>query len=381
MAPSNTEYSTNPLLSQDEFRAALREEAQIAVRSVLETAMREELTVLLQAELYARTATRRGRRNGYYHRDLVTAVGPLPNVKVPRDRAGRYETWVFERFARYQSEIVETLTGMFFGGVSQSQVGPVIEPLLGRSPSASAVSRLAHDLEGECAAWRERPLQAHYRVIYLDGVYFPILHDGKKDETPLLVAVGVDEQGRKEVLGVSVAGAETADAWQNVVEDLKRRGVEQVDLFVTDGEAGLIGVLGRSFPATPRQRCITHKERNVLAKIPSRRKKEVAAVLKGIFAQPSRAEALAQAEAFRVRYEQVYPEAVACLERDLDDCLTFHDFPRELWRHIRTNNALEGLFHTIRQRTNKMGAFRNETSCVLIVYAVIQSIRFHRITV
>lgn len=381
MAPSNTEYSTNPLLSQDEFRAALREEAQIAVRCVLETAMREELTVLLQAELYARTATRRGRRNGYYHRDLVTAVGPLPNVKVPRDRAGRYQTSVFERFARYQSEIIDTLTRMFFGGVSQSQVGPVMEPLLGVSPSASAVSRLAHDLEGECAAWRERPLQRHYRVIYLDGVYFPILHDEKKDETPLLVALGVDAQGRKEVLSVSVAGAETADAWQSLVDDLKRRGVEQVDLCVTDGDAGLISVLERTFPTTSRQRCLTHKERNVLAKVPPRRKKEVAAALKGIFAQPTRAEALAQVEAFRLRYEHVYPEAVACLARELADCLTFYDFPRELWRHIRTNNALEGLFHTIRQRTNKMGAFRNETSCVLMVYAVIQTIRFHRITV
>ncbi len=383
MAPSTTEYSTNLLLSQDEFRAALREEAQIAVRCVLETAMQEELTVLLQAELYARTATRRGRRNGYYRRDLVTAVGPLPDVKVPRDRAGRYQTSVFERFARYQSEIIDTLTAMFFGGVSQRQVGPVVEPLLGVSPSASAVSRLAHDLEGECAAWRERPLQSHYQVIYLDGVYFPILHGDKKDETPLLVALGVDERGRKEVLSVSVAGAETADAWQGVVDDLKQRGVQQVDLLLTDGDAGLIGVLERSFPATPRQRCITHKERNArsVARVPARRKKEVAAALKGIFAQSSRDEALAQAEAFSVRFAQVYPEAVACLQRDLADCLTFYDFPRALWRHIRTNNALEGLFHTVRQRTNKMGAFRNETSCMLIVYAVIQNIRFHRITV
>jgi transposase-like protein len=379
MTLSSTEYSTNPLLSQDEFRTALREEAQIAVRCVLESAMREELSILLQAEPYVRTATRRGRRNGFYRRDLVTAVGPLPSLRVPRDRAGRYQTAVFERFARYQSEIIDTLTGMFFGGVSQTHVGPVIKPLLGMTPSASAVSRLAHDLEGECAAWRERPLQAHYRVIYLDGVYFPILHGEQKDETPLLVALGVDEQGRKEVLNVSVAGAESVDAWQGVVDDLKRRGVQQVDLLVTDGDAGLIGVLERSFPATLRQRCITHKERNVLAKVPSRRKKEVAAALKGIFAQSSREEAQAQAEAFGVRFGQVYPEAVACLERDLADCLTFYEFPRELWKHIRTTNILEGLFHTVRQRTNKMGAFRNEASCVLIVYAVIQSVRFHRI--
>lgn len=185
----------------------------------------------------------------------------------------------------------------------------------------------------------------------------PILHDEKKDETPLLVALEVEDQGRKEVLSVSVAGAETADAWQGGIDDLKRRGVQQVDLWVTDGDAGLIGVLERGFPATPRQRCITHKERNVLAKVPPRRKKEVAAALKGVFAQPTRAQALEQVEAFRVRYEHVYPEAVTCLERDLPDCLTFYDFPRELWRHIRTNNALEGLFHTSASARTKWARF------------------------
>ena len=381
MSPSRTEYITNPLLDADEFRTALRQQAQVVIRCVLESAMQAELTVLLQAAPYVRTDHRRGQRNGTYQRDLVTAVGRLPNLRVPRDRSGEYQTQVFERFARYQNEITDTLTGMFLGGVSQSRVGAVVEPLLGEAPSANTVSRLAHDLQTECDTWRQRPLQAHYRIIHLDGVYFPVMHEQKKDEIPLLVALGVDDQGGKEVLSVTVAGEESAAAWETVLEDVKRRGVQTVDLFVTDGDTGLIETLKRAFPSTRRQRCVVHKERNVLAKVPARAKKEIGAALTGLFAQPSREEALTQAEAFHARYAQDYPEAVACLERDLDDCLTFYNFPPTWWRHIRTNNCLEGLFHTIRQRTNKVGAFRNEASCLLIVCMTIQSIRFHRVTV
>ncbi len=180
MTPSNTDYTTIALLDQEEFRAALRQEAKFAVRCVLEQAMCEELTALSQALPFERAITRTGRRNGYRTRDLIAPLGLLEDLRVPRDRSGAYQTKVFDRFARYQSDIIETLTSMFFQGVSQTKVGQVIEPLLEVAPSASTISRLAHDLESECNEWRTRELKAHYRVIYLDGVYFPILHEGKK---------------------------------------------------------------------------------------------------------------------------------------------------------------------------------------------------------
>lgn len=178
------------------------------------------------------------------------------------------------------------------------------------------------------------------------------------------MALGVGDQGQKEVLGWMVAGVESTEAWQNLIDDLKRRGVQQVDLLVTDGDEGLISFLERSFPSTRRQRCVTHKERSVLAKIPARTKSQVAAALKDVFAQSSRELALGQAEAFRARSEKVYPEAVTTLWRDLEDCLTLYTLPRAMWKYIRTTNVLEGLFHTIRQRTTKIGAFQNETSCI-----------------
>lgn len=177
-----------------------------------------------------------------------------------------------------------------------------------------------------------------------------------------------------------IGAAESAVAWQSLLDDLKRRGVTTVDLFVSDGGEGLISALERSLPQSPRQRCWTHKLRNVLAKIPKRTKQEVAAALKGITTQDSRDKAREHVQAFIARYEAIYPEAVAGLQRDLEACFTFYDFPKTLWRHIKTTNAIEGLFHTLRQRANKIGAFRNEASCILIVYASIQAIRFNRVT-
>ena len=373
--------TTVRLPSQEEFRTALREETRLAVRVMIESVMQEELTQFLQAAPYQRKEGRAGYRNGCYGRDLVTSAGVLTDLRVPRDRAGQFQTQVFERFQRYEPEVSAAIAAMFVAGVSQGRVAEVTRPLLGAAPSASSVSRIVHDLQTVCDAWRKRPLLEHYRVILIDGVYFPIVHGQKADETPLLVALGVDLEGQKSVIGLMIAGEESTDAWQNLFDDLKQRGVKRVDLFATDGDEGLIGVLERTFPHTPRQRCTNHKMRNVLAKVPKRDKREVAGALKGIFAQQSREEAGLQAQAFRARYETIYPEAVTCLERDMEACLTFFDFPKSMWKHIRTTNAIEGLFHTIRQRTNKVGAFRNENSCILIVYSTIQSIHLNKVAV
>jgi len=168
------QYTMMAPLSQADFHTALRSQVRAAVRSLLETVMEEELAALLQAQAYERSPRRTGRRNGRCTRDLVTPAGVLSDLQVPRDREGHFRTQGFDRFVRYQSEVVDSIVAMFFGGVSESQVGRVTAPLLGMAPSASTVSRLAHGLEGECEAWRQRPLQAHYRVAYADGVYFPI---------------------------------------------------------------------------------------------------------------------------------------------------------------------------------------------------------------
>jgi transposase-like protein len=234
--------------SQAEFHEWLYQLIRAPTGLVLEAVMRQELNDFLNALPGERTEERRGYRNGYYERDLVTGIGKLEAVQVPRDRAGGFETKVFEQYQGNDTAVNAAITEMFLKGVSTGKVAAVTEKLMGVSPSASTVSRLAHNLEAECEGWRNRPLQAHYPVIYLDGVYFPIVHEGKADQTALLVALGVREDGTKEVLAVEVGGEESEASWTELLQNLKKRGVEQIDLVVTDGDAGLISALGKNFP-------------------------------------------------------------------------------------------------------------------------------------
>src|SRR5579884_3437398 len=198
---STPESTPSALPEQEDFRQHLRRLAVSAVQILIEQVMREELEECLGASWGECTPTRRGYRNGSYSRDLVTPTGRIEDLKVPRDRAGEYQTQVFERYNRYEPEVAEALTQMFVSGTSTHKVGKVAEKLMGVTPSASAVSRLNQTLTEQYEAWRDRPLPAHYRVVYLDGIHFTVRHGEKTDSTMILTALGVDLEGSREVLG------------------------------------------------------------------------------------------------------------------------------------------------------------------------------------
>lgn len=266
---------------------------------------------------------------------MVTEQGdlaPLQDLKIPRDRAGQFQTQLFERYQRNDPAITEGIAQMFFGGVSQQKVAKVLEPLVGATPSASPVSRVAHVLDSECEKWRTRKLKSHYKVVYFDGVYFPILHQGQRAQTAVLVALGVDGLGEKEVLAIKVGGEESLDSWSELMADLKRRQVESSIELV--GDAGLIGAFGRAFPKAKRQRCLTHKVKNVISYLPNKHKKEVSQPLAGMFAQVEERKAREHFAAFKLKYEKDYPEAVKCLEEDWEACLTYYQFPKAMQKSI-----------------------------------------------
>ena len=171
-------------------------------------------------------------------------------------------------------------------------MGKVAENLLGVAPSASTVSRLNQTLTEQYEAWRARSLQAHYRVIYLDGIHFTVRHGSKTDATMILTALGVDLEGSREVLALRASAEESKEGWSALLQDLRTRGVSQMDLIVTDGHEGLLAAVADLFPATLRQRCLVHKQRNVLSAIPKREQQEVTTELSGIFKQEKREEAL-----------------------------------------------------------------------------------------
>ena len=378
---SNGEQPAPGLPDQQEFRQYLRELARSAMRMMLEGVMREELDALIGVGWGESSPKRKGYRNGYYPRALVTTSGRIEDLNVPRDREGQFHTQVFERYRRYEPQVAEALTEMFVAGASTHKVGAVAQTLLGVAPSASAISRLNQDLEQQFKAWRERPLQAHWRILYLDGIHFDVRHGDQVDAIMILTALGVDLAGNKEVLALRACAEEDKEGWLCVLQDLRTRGAIQMDLIVTDGHDGLLAAVKDLFGATPRQRCLLHKQRNVLNAVPRRVRHGVEAELVGIWAQTTKEGALTQLAAFKAKYGQLYPEAVRSLAEEEDKTLTFYDFPQTMYRYIRTTNAIESLFSNVRQRTDQIDVFTTEMSCLTIVWATIESIALRKIPV
>jgi putative transposase len=378
---TTTEPSSSKMPTQEDFHHYLRAEIRTATRIVMEEVMREELSGFLGASWGETSVERKGYRNGSYPRDLITATGRIEDLSVPRDREGQFHTQAFERYSRYEPQVAAALTEMFVSGTSTHKVGEVAQTLMDEAPSASAISRLNQTLTQQFEAWRERALQPHWRVVYLDGIHFKIRHGGKCDTSIILTALGVDLEGKKEVLARRPCAEEDKEGWLSVLQDMRTRGAIQVDLMVTDGHDGLLAAVGELFSATPRQRCLVHKQRTIMRAIPRREREEVQAELTGIWKQEQKEDALLNLHAFKAKYAQRYPEAVRSLAEDEEHLLTFYAFPPAMYRHIQTTNAIEGFFSNVRQRTDQIDTFTTEMSCLTIVWAVMQAIRFHKIAV
>jgi len=376
-----SESSTSHPPAPEEFHQYLRAQIRDATRTVMEHVMREELERFVGAAWGEHTPERKGYRNGFYTRDLGTTSGPIEDLGVPRDREGEFQTQVFDHYNRYEQQVAEGLTQMFVSGTSTHKVGAVAQTLLGVTPSASAVSRLNRSLTEQFETWRERPLLAHYRILYLDGVHFTVRHGTQTDSTIILTALGVDLEGNKDVLALRACAEEDQDGWSCLLQDVCNRGVKEIDLIVTDGHDGLLAAVGSLFAATPRQRCVVHKQRNVLNAIPHRERKEIGAELGEIFKQEKKEDALLNLAAFKAKYHKRYPEAIRSLCEDEEHLLTFYAFPPVMHRYIRTTNAIESFFSHVRQRTDQIDAFTTETSGVTIVWAVMQDIHVPRIPV
>lgn len=373
-------HKLTPAERQATLHELFQERLRLNIRHTLITILEEEVNEFVQAALYQRTPQRKDYRNGYYERDLVTTAGEIEELSVPRTRNG-FRTELFARYQRRQAELDEAILDMFVKGVSMEQVGNVVETLTGTHPSPSTVSRVFHTLEDEFEGWKNRSLKTHYVYAYADGTYFTVIYDKTGCKMPILAVVGIDESGCREVLAFSVGERENQMAWEALLDNLKERGVARVDLWITDGNQAMLNAIDLKFVASQRQRCIKHKMDNVLGYVPEKQHDQIKPELKAIFYRTSREKADQEAAAFIAKYEQIYPTAVACLKRDLDDCLTFYSFPEKHWKYIRTSNIIERLFGEVKKRSHKMAAaFRNEDSCLLMFYAVIRSLNLRRIS-
>jgi transposase-like protein len=366
---------------QAQIGELLQERLRLAIKYTLIEILEEEVAAFVNAAPYQRSAERTDYRNGHYERDLGTSVGVIEDLPVPRTRQG-FQTELFEQYHRRQAELDDAICRMFVFGASDVQVGQVVEALTGDTLSPSAVSRVFHSLEGEFESWKQRKLQAHYLYLFADGTYFSVIYDAEGCKMPILAIVGIDAEGRREVLAFAVGERENQKAWEDLLEDLKKRGVEKVDLWITDGNQAMLNAIGNKFPTSKRQRCIKHKMDNVLGYVPEKQQESVRQELRAIFYQDSRQKADQELAAFVAKYEPIYPSAVACLKRDQEAALTFYSFPAKHWKFIRTTNIIERLFDEVKKRSHKMAsAFRNENSCLLLFYAITRSLKLRRISV
>lgn len=342
------------------------------LKTLIETALEEELTRYLGCSRYARTPGRKGWRNGYYTRDLVTERGVIERIRVPRARAGGFQRELFARYQRRRKKVDLLIRKLFFLGASTREVGQALELLLGCKPSASTVSRVVAQIDAQVKAYHERKLEDKYVCLFLDGVTMTIKEAPQGKKRTVLVAYGITKEGVRELIDYRVAQSESAGEWEKFLNSLYRRGLtgSRLGLITTDGSRGALAAVDMVYPDVQRQLCWVHKLRNVESHLKEGQKAECLAQAQEIYRADTRREALAAWQRWRARWEGEAPKAVACLEKDLEALLTFLKLPKEQHRIVRTTNYIERLFEEVRRRTRRMGAFANRPSCDRILYGV-----------
>jgi transposase-like protein len=343
-------------------------------------ASRQALAAILQDRMHGLLGNRiaelaalgeQDRRNGSYRRQLLTTLGVV-ELQVPRGRRSN-ALGVVERYARRELWVDRVILAAFVLGLSTRKVGEALLPILGERVSPSTVSRVAQVLDQAVAAFHARPLTRPYQVLVLDGVVLSRKTGAGALRRPVLVALGITVEGRKEILDFRLAPGESQIAWEAFLDDLHRRGLsgQALELIVSDGGHGLLAALPLLFPGIPVQRCWAHKTRNVLDKMRRDDRTFAKRDLHRISHAADRVTARRAARRFADRWQEHYPAAVACLRRDLDALLEFLRFQDPTWRKAaRTTNAIERRFLEVRRRTRPMGVFSDRTSIERILFAV-----------
>ena len=348
----------------------IRSKVQQSVEGYLNQLMKDELSGFLGRKPYERIEEETNHRNGSYGRKFtLKGIGEVA-VKVPRDRKGQFTTQVIPRSKQYEDSLREDLCAMFLAGVSTRTLSILSERLIGRRISPNEVSNSSRALTEAVEAWRERDLSTEsFKYIFVDGVNFSMRVNGSVEKVPVLVAIGVNEEGHRTVLGLQAGDKESASNWREFFKDLKRRGLDcnKVLLGIMDGLPGLEKVFEDEFPAAKVQRCQIHVTRNVLAKVPRKLKKVIADEIRSIFYASSREKALEFFDQFKTRWEKEVPSAVKCLEASLDSCLTYIEFPEEEWICLRTTNVIERLNKEFKRRTKPMEILAGERSCYTLL--------------
>lgn len=360
-----------PVIEVDEqqLRAHVSEVVRESVEETLNGLLEAEADALCQARRYERNAERASTRAGHYERSFQTTAGTV-QLKMPKLRHVPFETAIIERYRRRESSVEEALVEMYLAGVSVRRVEDITEALWGSRVSPSTVSDLNQKIFERVEVWRNRPLEREYPYVFLDGIWLKRSWAGEVQSVSVLVAIGVNAEGYREVLGVAEGSREDSESWRNFLRYLRERGLERIQLVVSDKNLGLVETLGEFYPQAQWQRCVVHFYRNVLHAVPRGKAKDVALMLKAIHAQEDKdaarqktVEVVKKLQALRLE------KAARILESGCDETLSYYAFPATHWRHIRTNNPLERLNREIRRRTRVVGSFPDGHAALMLVAA------------
>lgn len=351
------------LLKEDvEF---LRPVIQELVQEILESEMDEALC----ARKGERTERRLGYRSGYYSRQLVTRIGRM-ELRVPQDRDGRFSTEVFERYQRSEKALVSALAEMYVQGVSTRKVGKITEQLCGHSFSASTISRINKKLDVELKKFAERKLKEEYPYVVLDARYEKVRCNGIVVSQAVLIAIGIDWDGRRRVLAVELSNRESQSSWKQLLLGLRRRGLAGVEFVVSDDHSGLRKAIMEVLPEAAWQRCYVHFLRNGLDHLPRKADDDCLTELRWLYDRRDIDEARADLASWLRKWGEKYRKLCDWVEENIEQTLTFYRLPRQHHKHMKSTNMLERLNEEIKRRTYVVRIFPNEESCLRLIRAL-----------
>lgn len=351
------------LLQSDRGMATLLE-------PILNQLLQAEMTEHLQAAPGERTNARRGYRNGSYRRQLTTRVGTI-ELEVPRDREGRFQTELFQRYQRSEKALVLALMQMVVQGVSTRRVKKITTELCGRAFSSSTVSRLTEGLDEQVQAWAERSLEGQrYPFVVLDAMQVKVRRQGAVRSTTVLLAVGISEEGRREILGMDTAFGETSESWRRFIEQLRRRGLSGVEVATSDAHKGLQRTLEAAFPGLIWQRCQAHFRRNVLDRTPASLRDRMHEALDQVLGASSPEQARKALQTACAELEGQADRALDVLETGFEEATAVLALPAKYRRRLRTTNMLERFIEEIRRREKVIRIFPNLASVERLIGAL-----------
>ena len=370
----STEGSAIIQINEQQIKEHLGEIVRGTVQETLNNLLDEEASRLCNARRYERSEARKDRRSGHYTRTLQTKAGEV-DIRMPKLRSLPFETAIIDRYRRRESSVEEALVEMYLAGVSVRRVEDITEVLWGSKVSPGTISNLNAKIYTTIEEWRKRPIEGEHPYVYLDGISLKRSWGGEVRNVSVLVAIGVNREGYREILGVAEGAREDKESWTSFLRYLKERGLTGVELFISDKCLGLVESLGAFYPDALWQRCIVHFYRNVFTLVPKGKIREIVAMLTAIHAQEDKSEAKKKAITVVTKLKAMkLGKAADLIDGGIHETLSYYGFPREHWRRIRTNNPLERIMKEIRRRTRVVGSFPDGNSALMLVAARLRHI-------